>query len=325
MQEGVNYFELLKKQMSYSFLSWTIPHWELVFISSSNAFRKYNPKLSVSFLELFTYSRAFYAGGKQGNPGAIHCAIQHASYSREKTMAVLDPEIEYWGHPDNCPIPKPDYLFAMGEIGKEIFMESGFPEERVFLAGSSRYEHITNHTIIRDGNGSRTKNLLLVTSIDRDSEMEMIEAVYEATKCFPQLSVSLRSHPFAKVEEKPDFKRYEDRILVKDRALEDDINEADLIIFSYSTVAEEALLRGVPVWRWMSASYDASIFRELKIVPSFCTISDLRESLKRFITNPNLFIPDEKTKSLVLKKCFFLADGGASERIADVIGSKLLQ
>ncbi|MFQ5715310.1 MAG: hypothetical protein ACE5GU_14890 [Candidatus Scalinduaceae bacterium] len=323
VKEGVNYFDLLKKQMAYSFLSSTIPNCELVYRSSTKAFRRYNPKLSISFQELFMYSRAFYAGGKQGSPSVIHCAVQHASYSREKTMAVLDPEIEYRGHPDNCPTPKPDYIFAMGEIGREIFMESGFQEERVFLTGSSRYEHITNHTIVRDGKGSRTRNLLLVTSLDRDSEMEMIEAVYEATKCFTQLRLSLRSHPFAKMEEIPGFKRYEDRILVKDRALEEDIKEADLIIFSYSTVAEEALIKGVPVWQWVSASYDASVFRELKVVPSFCTISDLRESLKRFISNPNPFIPDEKTRSLTLRKCFFLADGGSSERIADILSSKL--
>ncbi len=325
VKEGVNYFDLLKKQMAYSFLSSTIPNCELVYKSSIRAFRKYNPKLSVSFQELFMYSRAFYAGGKRGSPSVIHCAIQHASYSREKTMAILDPEIEYRGHPDNCPTPKPDYIFAMGEIGKEIFMESGFPEERVFLTGSSRYEHITNHAVIRDGNGSRTRNLLLVTSLDRDLEMEMIEAVYEAAKCFPQLSLSLRSHPFAKMEENPGFKRYEDRILVKDKALEEDIKEADLIIFTYSTVAEEALIKGVPVWQWVSASYDASVFRELNVIPCFCTISDLRESLKRFISNPNPFIPDEKTRNLVLRKCFFRADGRSSERIADILSSKLLQ
>ncbi len=133
----INFFPLLQSQLLYGFLNSSIPHHELVLAANSRAFEKYQPKVSFSFLELFLYSRALYSGKSQGSYNTIHYAIQHGSYSKEKTFILLDPDIEYSGYPDNCPVPKPDYVFAMGELGKEIFMESGFPAENIFLTGST--------------------------------------------------------------------------------------------------------------------------------------------------------------------------------------------
>jgi len=322
--EGINFYPLLWGVLNYSFLDSTIPHFELVYVASRKAFKKYHPKSSVSFLELFLHSRAFYAGGKQGSPDTIHYAIQHASCSREKTLVRLEPEIEYKGRNDNCPIPKPDYIFSMGELGREIFIESGFPEQRVLLTGSSRYGHITNENIRRDIKSSKIKNILIVTSFDKDLEMEMVEAVFEASKNIPGIRLFLRNHPFARMEAHPDFHNYKHKIQITNGTLEEDLKKTDLIIFSYSTVAEEALVRGIPVWQWLPLLYNYSVFRDLRVVPSFYSVSDLKESLKKFVTNPSPFNPDEKIKALVLKKCFYTTKGSACKRIADYIDKPLL-
>ena len=317
---GLNLFPIFRDQLSYHFISSTLPHYNLVEKACVTAFAKFRPKIALTFLEMFPYSRAFYAGARQGSPETKLATMQHASYSRGKTFVCLDPEIEFHGKPDNCPIPKPDYVFAMGELGKEIFQEAGFPPKDVFLTNSARYEHIRTDPIVKAQRTSpNVFNLLMVTALDRDSEMDMVEAVYFATKDLQCINLFLRNHPFARMDEHPLFQPMKERITITNGPLEDDLQNTDLIMFSYSTVAEEALIRGVPVWQWCSAGYNGSVFRDMKVIPTFYSVSELRESLKKFIGNPVPFIPDEKTRNNVLNKCFYKADGKASERIASKI------
>ena len=315
-EEEIDFYPIFKKPLIYGFLNCVIPHFQLVYTAALRAFKKYRPSASVSFLELFLHSRAFYAAAKAARPDIINYAVQHASYSREKTFLRLDPEKEYRGCPDNLSIPKPDYLFAMGQLGEEIFVENGFPKERIFATGSSRYEHVRVDRILKSETIDKFKNLLLITSLDRRLEMKMVEAVYSAAKDLPGIRLFLRSHPFAKMKDYPDFRAYKNRVQLIEGSLEDNLKKADLILFSYSTVAEEAFIRGIPVWQWLPLSYNGSVFRDLEIIPSFNSVGNLREALKRFIIDPNLFMPNEEDRKFIVRQCFYAADGKASERIA---------
>ncbi len=322
IKDGMDFSLLIKPKLYSGFSNFMIPHHELIYLANLRAFDKYKPKLSVSFLELFLHSRSLYQAAQNSHESITNCAVQHASYSREKTFALLDSAIEYKGEPDNCPMPKPDYIFAMGELGKDIFMESGFPEERVFLTGSTRYEHVISDTIKKDKPANPAK-ILLVTSLDRDHEMEMVEAVYLATKDLPAIQLHLRSHPFAKMDEYFLFQKYKDRIHVVDRTLEEDLQQADLIVFTYTTVAEEALIRGVPVWQWCSTVYNASVFRDIEAVPQFYSVDDLKNALWAFMDDPQTYVPKDEIRDVVLKKCFYKSDGKASQRVAGKILSIL--
>ncbi len=318
-EEGINFLPILKVPLVHGFLNSSIPHQELVYRASKRAFMAYRPEVSISFLELFLHSRAFYCGGRKGSAGTVHCAVQHASYSREKTFAVLHPDSEYRGEPDSCPVPAPDYVFAMGDLGREIFIESGFPKEKVFLTGSPRYEHITQAGRYHRDKWGDVKNILMVTTLNVDLEMEMVDAVYAATEGLSGVKLFLRSHPFARMDEHPGFRIYKDRVRHTQGTLDENLKDADLIIFSYSTVAEEAIIAGLPAWQWCSTSYNGSVFRDIKVVPSFCSVRDLRESLKKFIEEPRSFMPDMETGQGVARKCFYAADGKASDRIADIV------
>lgn len=317
-RNGLNLFRLFENRLLYYFISSAIPHHVLVEKACCNAFMKFKPRMALTFLELFPYSRAFYAGAKKGCPETKLATMQHASYSREKTILRYDPAIEFYGNPDGCPIPKPDYVFAMGELGKEIFHECGFQYQSIFLTGSARYDHI-RYKLIKNSQiiQKRKLNVLMVASLDIAIEMDMVEAIHCATMDLPRLSLSLRNHPSARMDEHPLFQPLRDRITITHGTLDEDLQSADLLIFSYSTVAEEALICGIPVWQWRSANYNGSAFRDIKGIPTFCSVSDLRHSLLKFINDPASFRPDEKTRRNVVNNCFFKADGKSSERIAE--------
>ncbi|MHB8108765.1 MAG: hypothetical protein ACYDHW_01890 [Syntrophorhabdaceae bacterium] len=317
---GLNLFPLFRHQLLCDFISAVIPRHVLVEKACCYAFRKFRPKMALTFLEMFTYSRAFYQGAKQGYPEIKLATMQHASYCREKTFIRLEPEIEFHGNPDGYSMPTPDYVFAMGELGKKIFEEAGFPEEKVLLTGSSRYEDLSEHKICTHRESSRERHVLLVTSADRDLEMNMLEAVCEAATGLPHILLRLRSHPFAKMSDHQDFQRVSNLIQLTSGTLDEDLGWADLVIFTYSTVAEESLIKGIPVWQWRSAAYNGSVFRDLdESIPSFFCIGELREALKRFLKNPAGYIPTDELRRYVLRKCFYRTDGKSSERIAERI------
>lgn len=285
-------FPLFRRNLACNFLNPSLPNCCLVATACGRAFARHKPKMALTFLELFPYSRAFYNGARQGFQNTVLASMQHASYSREKTYLRLDPELEFRGRPDDCPLPKPDYVFAMGQLGKTIFEECGYSAEEVLLTGSSRYEHFRDEKT----HGKNAKNgkskLLMVATTDRDMEMDMIEAVFLAAKEIPDVELYLRSHPFAKMEEHPDFHKFREGIHTTTGTLEEDMENADLILFSYSTVAEEAFIKGIPVWQWRSATFNGSSFRDIDaVIPSFTSVNDLAISLKNFTRNPQIFTP----------------------------------
>ena len=60
-------------------------------------------------------------------------------------------------------------------------------------------------------------------------------------------------------------------------------------------------------------------FRDIKVIPTFFTVSQLRHSLEKWIMDPSSFIPEEDVRTEVIKKCFYNGDGKSSKRIADTI------
>lgn len=320
IEEGFDFFPFLNRRLICDFVSSGIPLCMLIECASRKAFAKYRPKISFTFLEFYLHSRALYEGGRFASPEIIHFTVQHASYNREKTFLVFDRERELYGRPDNCAVPVPDYMFAMGELGREIFMEDGFSPERVLLTGSPRQDNIRISSRQRNKQNKDNYNVLLVTTLNPRHDLEMVEAVSAAAHGLKNIKLFIRSHPFIRMEDLPEYRPYKHKIISTTGTLDEDIEMADLVIFTYSTVAEEALLQGVPIFQWLTAGYNASVFRDLKVaIPQFYSVLELKKELERFIVNPHLFFPSEITKSFVERQCFFKADGQSSARIADIL------
>ncbi len=323
VEKDLDFWPLFRQQLMYHFATPDIAHHTLIECASRRAFAAYLPKLSFVFQELFLYARAFYQGQLLGSPDTIQCAIQHASYNREKALMLPDPIREYQGIPDNYAIPKPNYIFAMGELGRDLFREAGFSADHVFLTGSTKYDHIRiissdSKQPLKQENRSKI-NVLLALTLNRALEFELIQAAYLVAKKLPQINLLLRSHPFAKMEDWPAYQPYRSHIFSTKGSLKEDLAQADLVLFSYSSVAEEALLLGIPAWQWVPPRFNGSVFRDIPAILSFSTLKSLEDSLQAFIENPQSFLPNQASQECVLRHCFYQADGLATQRIASKI------
>lgn len=317
--EKCDFLPLLKNELFYYFCDASIPVYFLMETAYQRASSFFKPSISFTFTDLFLSSRAFNQGVKLANRQTVKCNMQHASYGREKAFILMDADREYQGKPDNNPIPAPDYFFAMGELVRDILIESGFPGEKIFVTGSARYDYIKieNRELLKDA-ACDTVKVLLVPTLNVKLDFEMVAAAFFAAKGL-NIKLYIRSHPYGRMEDTPLYKRFSTFITSSDKSLDDDLNSADLILFSYSTVAEEAFLRGVPIIQWQPPRFNGSVFRDLKGIPVVHSVDELKGFFQLFIENPSSFKPKKEHQELVLRKCFFKADGGASDRITQKI------
>jgi hypothetical protein len=131
----------------------------------------------------------------------------------------------------------------------------------------------------------------------------------------------LRNHPFSRLDDLPEFSRYRDRIELTQGTLEENLDAADLILFTYSTVAEEALLRGKPVWQWLTLGYNGSALAAINGAPQFRSVAGFRRGLQEFLANGNAFLPSEEKRREVFQDLFSRGEdvNSASKQISAII------
>lgn len=322
VRNGINFKPLFWFPLIRGFLNASIPHCDLVALSTLRACQKYSPKIAFSFLEHFIYSRAHYAGATAACTNTKLYAIQHASYCREKTLYYLEPEIEYKGQPDGCSVPHPDFISVMGRLARDLYLECGYPEERVLLTGSTRYNHVDS---TQGGRGQipgptigRNINVLIVSTLNLKVELDLLNAVCKAAEGIQGIQLWFRNHPVERIERMPEYARYSGKVRLTTGTAEEDIASADLIIFSYSTMAEEAFLRGKPVWQWLPLGFNGSALSESTLIPRFGSVPMLERALKDFRDNPQFYFPSEASIKAVEERLFEPRDGRAAERITNV-------
>jgi len=97
--------------------------------------------------------------------------------------------------------------------------------------------------------------------------------------------------------------------------LEGDLAWSDLIIFSYSTVADEAWLQGKPAWQWLQVGFNGSALVEAVGSPQFGSVESLRRGLQDLVSNYRKYTPTTEMRALAARRLFAPADGMAAERI----------
>jgi surface carbohydrate biosynthesis protein (TIGR04326 family) len=327
-RQGLNFASLFAEPLLLGFIDASLPTCSLMALATSRAALRYRPKAALSFLEHYTYARAFYEGVHRTSPGTVKFTVQHASCAPEKTFLFLHPTLEFQGQPEGCAVPHPDYACVMGALGYRLFSECGYPPGKVLLTGSPRYEHVRISSSPSQPPGfspadrqDRDLRVLLIPSLDAVSELEMVDAAWAASRDVDGVRLYLRNHPFSRLDDLPEFSRYRDRIELTQGTLEENLDAADLILFTYSTVAEEALLRGKPVWQWLTLGYNGSALAAINGAPQFRSVAGFRRGLQEFLANGNAFLPSEEKRREVFQDLFSRGEdvNSASKQISAII------
>ncbi|MEK7388057.1 MAG: hypothetical protein AAB036_00005 [Elusimicrobiota bacterium] len=314
LRDGLDLFPLFAERLLRGFLDGCLPRCALIRAAVERACKDVKPGVCVHFLEHFPHARACFAGARAA--GARTAAVQHAGFCLEKTFYFLDPDLEFRGEPDGRAVPVPDIVFAMGEVTREHFLSCGYTADQVVATGSPRYDHVRPPQPAKKRAGPGVR-VLLAPALDLDVESAMLEAAAAASEGLAGVELRLRDHPFAPLSRRDKFKTLKDHVRLSTASLDEDLAWADLVLFSYSTVAEEAVLKGIPAWQWKPLSYDASALSEAADIPRFTSVAALRAALERF--RPGDGLPGDAERARLVQDLFLLPDGGAARRVASYL------
>ena len=173
----------------------TVCRLQLIATATTAACRRIRPAVVLTAFELFVRARAVYAGVRDGSPSTAVWAAQHAGYSSDKTLGVVDPVVELRGEPDDCAMPAPDGIFAMGDLSARIWNASGFARERVVITGGLRYHDVR----IESQAPRRSRHditVLLAGSAGEAAHLDLCDAAVAAASGIPGVRLRWRDHPY---------------------------------------------------------------------------------------------------------------------------------
>ena len=320
LRGGLDYFPLFRRQLLAGFTGASLPNCELVFRATLRAMLRHEPAMFVSFLEHFPHARAQYLAARTA--GIRSSIVQHASYCHDKTFLILEPSSEFAGKPDGQSCPHGDIVFAAGDHSRDMFVESGYPPESLLTTGSPRYDHVSA-AALGEKKAAMRPRILLAASLTADVEIDMVEAVAAAGENL-EVDLVLRNHPFRRIDAMPRFAPFKSLISISSDTLEGDLRAADLIMFTYSTVAEEAFLAGKPVWQWVPMCFNGSALAEVWPIPQFSRIIDLRSALQTALLT-GFKAPNHEERRIVAGKLFGPCDGKAADRVSQRIVREIRQ
>jgi hypothetical protein len=318
---GLDYFPLFRRPLLQGFADYSLAHFRLASEAVSRAATACAPELLLTFQEHFLHSRAVYQGAQQADSSIRLGSTQHASYNHNKVYLYFDPETEFHGAPEGECAPRPHKIFAMGELGRRLFLECGYAHEDVAVTGSPRYDHDLKDVedvvpAPRRKGASRELRALMVCTVDWNIEMDMLEAACLAAEGLGGVRLLIRTHPDRPLENHPGFAAFADKVELVRGGLWENLDKADVVLFTFTTVAEEAYLGGKAVWQWLPLGYNGSALSEVADIPRFSSAVELRRAFDQALNAGPPAGPGLEERRRVLKELFHAADGQAARRVA---------
>ncbi len=142
--------------------------------------------------------------------------------------------------------PLPDRIAVNGPHARENLVASGFPPDRVVVTGAFRYPSIGKESPLREKKAGRTVLVPLTAGIDESLELALKSVL--ALGGVPGIRVILKPHPSISVDVLlSNLPGLPPSVEVSSDPVDRLLDRADLVLYTSTTVAVEALGRGIPL------------------------------------------------------------------------------
>ena len=294
--------------------------------------KKFNPDCLISCYTFNFVGRAINHGIRRYDQKKSIIGIQHASMTKNKVVfRAHSDEIDVYQHINDHInyIPFPDYYITQGYLAYNLMISNGFPKERCFVCGSPRFDNLYNlhkkmigpdytkvSSKLKDGN---LKTILVATSFSKYDSIQLIDLVFKAMACKDH-TIIFKPHPNCPISDI--LKIYADKypdvsFSLSDENINDLIMVIDLLVTTYSTVADETIAIGKPAISVHAGVHvNMSSFENLDF-NIIQTSDELRKEMNYILTGNDTEF-DVKRKYLI-EQCFGKFDGHATERVVDKI------
>ena len=220
--------------------------------------RKSNAKKCLYYCEMQAWEKALVSARDSQRSGMFLLSYQHGALST-MLLNYFNVKREITDCPD-YPVGGADRIVCDGPVPHKYLKESGWPEERLWIAEAIRYTHLKE--CMKSIRGDKKRIALLVFSISPEESSSILNLAYESFRGVKDIEIWIKPHPFLRVEDvfrlsgiKGDIAPFK----VREEPVESLLSEARMAIVGESTVSIEALAFGcdvvivnVPEWINMS-------------------------------------------------------------------------
>ena len=199
-------------------------------------------------------------------------------------------------------IPLPDYIITNGNYNEKIMAAAGYKSTKILNGGSLRYAKKTdekNH--IRKRKSGETLKVLVLLTFSLPYSLEIIYGVknmfYPESNC----RYYVRPHPNlfnGKIEKA--IQEIDNMEIIQSGSMDEVLAEMDIVVYSTTTAALEALYKGLSVYKVATELIDLDLLEDLNIkkhynsdkylpesrMPYFCYDSQVELSFNYIIGEP---------------------------------------
>jgi hypothetical protein len=150
----------------------------------------------------------------------------------------------------------PERVFVIGDLWRRLLEAHGYPPERLQLAPPLRYS--LSGSPGRPGHASAdgVKNVLVAGSIGLSDSLELVTKAVVAFGSLEQIQIVVKLHPKLAITPEGFGERLQrgadrlpalDRLSFRSGSVPETLAEVDLVLYTTTTVAYEALAAGIPI------------------------------------------------------------------------------
>jgi len=145
-------------------------------------------------------------------------------------------------------VPLPDKIVTTGRHNRDVFIESGYPAEKVAQGGAVRYVYLLGSKMSTK-RWNKDKPVILVTpSIESSEAVELIWKTFKAFGHRSEYKVVIKCHPvmpFEKISRHLNIK-FPEHFVISDTPVAELLRESNVLLYMDSTTCVEAIAAGVP-------------------------------------------------------------------------------
>lgn len=217
-----------------------------------------------------------------------------------------------------------DHIAVNGRHLHDILVDAGCPDDRIVEVGQPRYDGIRMAPL--DGGREPPSRLRVLFATQPNQDATYVGAVLDALGD-ADVEIDLRPHPSTESTRLGELRDLADAVSARwcaEYGIHELVRGADLVLVQNSTVAVEAALMGTPVITVnLTGSPPLVPYAELGISREVTDLAELAEALREAAEGR---LPTVRTSERTREGVEYLlgpCDGGASDRVAEMIGRLL--
>lgn len=183
-------------------------------------------------------------------------------------------------------MPLPDRIIVNGEQSKKNLIDCGYPSSIISLGGALRYTYLWTKHDSSICSGKR-HNILVATSVNIIEAVELIKKAFAAFANIPNYTIIIKMHPTLPYRKIAGFfQDLPNNVCVSDLSVQELLKTAELVLYTSSTVAIEAVGMRIPVIHVKSDHIiDMNFFEGDDEIPSFSDPQDIAHFGKQILAN----------------------------------------